>query len=118
MKRLKSTPTLRAKKRYIVFKVHSEGEMQDFLNIRGAIWNSLESWLGEAGLAKAGVRIINNLWDGRKQVGFLQCSPRYVDQVKVALALVHQIGDQRVIIQVLRVSGTIKSGKEKAQLSQ
>ncbi len=115
MKRLKSTPALRAKKRYVIFKVHSENPefRPDFLNIRGAIWNSLESWLGEAGLAKASVRIINNLWNPKSQAGFLSCSPKYVDHVKVALALVHQIGDERVIIQVLRVSGTIKSGKEK-----
>jgi len=36
-----------------------------------------------------------------------------VDLVKVGLALIHQIGDQRVIFQTLRVSGTIKSGKKK-----
>jgi len=136
MKRLKSPSTLRAKKRYIIFRVHSEspeetssretaparsrrmhaeaGEgMFDFLNIRGAIWNSLESWLGEAGLAKANVSFIMNLWDSRKHTGFISCSPKYVDQVKVALALVHQIGDERVVIQVLRVSGTIKAGKGK-----
>ncbi len=116
MKRLKSTPSMRPKKRYIIFRILSEDPSfkPDFLNIRGAIWNSLESWLGEAGLASANVRIINNLWNPAKQTGFLNCGPKHMDNVKVALALVHQIGDERVIIQVLRVSGTIKSGKEKA----
>ncbi len=118
MKHLKSTPTMRSGKRYVIFRVHSEDTSfrPDFLNIRGAIWNSLESWLGESGLAKADVHIINNLWNPAKQTGFLSCSPKYVDHVKVALALVHQIGDERVIIQVLRVSGTIKSGKKKSRL--
>lgn len=127
MKRLKSTPTMRSGKRYVIFRVHSQQtlrpsgrssleEKPDFLNIRGAIWNSLESWLGESGLAKADVHIINNLWNPAKQTGFLSCSPKYVDHVKMALALVHQIGDERVIIQVLRVSGTIKSGKKKSRL--
>ncbi|MBM3304157.1 MAG: ribonuclease P protein component 2 [Candidatus Aenigmarchaeota archaeon] len=117
MKRLKSPPALRAKKRYIIFRVHSDDPefRPDFLNIRGAIWNSLEGWLGEAGLAKADVKFIMNLWDSRKQTGFLSCSPKFVDQVKVALALVHQVGDERVILQVLRVSGTIKGGKEKVR---
>ena len=137
MKRLKSPPTMRAKKRYVIFRVHAESPEEtssretaparswrmpaeagegrfDFLNIRGAIWNSLESWLGEAGLAKANVNFIMNLWNPKTQTGFLSCSPKYVDQVKVALALVHQIGDERVIIQVLRVSGTIKGGKSKS----
>ena len=114
MKRLKSPPTLRQKKHYVIFRVHTEGEFRpDFLNVRGAIWNSLESWLGEAGLARANVKFIMNLWDPKAQTGFLQCSPKYVDQAKVALSLVHQIGDERAIIQVLRVSGTIESGKAK-----
>jgi RNase P/RNase MRP subunit POP5 len=33
-----------------------------------------------------------------------------VDKIKVSLALIHQIGDSRVVFQTLRVSGTIKSG--------
>ncbi len=108
---------MRSGKRYVIFRVHSESPefKPDFLNIRGAIWNSLGSWLGEAGLASANVRIINNLWNPARQTGFLSCSPKYVDQVKVALALVHQIGDERVIIQVLRVSGTIRSGTAKTK---
>jgi hypothetical protein len=31
------------------------------------------------------------------------------------MSLIHQIGDQRVIFQSVRVSGTIKSGKEKTR---
>jgi ribonuclease P/MRP protein subunit POP5 len=117
MKRLKSTPTLRPKKHYVIFRVHTDNPefRPDFLNIRGAIWNSLESWLGESGLAKANVKFVMNLWNPQKQSGLLSCNPKYVDHVKVALALVHQIGDERVIIQVLRVSGTIKSGMEKSK---
>ena len=115
-KRLKSTPTLRQKKRYIFFRVVVEGEYKpDFLNIRGAIWNSLESWLGESGVAKAGVRFMTNLWDSRKQAGVMVCAPKYVDQVKVCIGLVHQIGDQRAVVQAVRVSGTIKAGKGKTK---
>jgi ribonuclease P/MRP protein subunit POP5 len=112
--RLKSTPTLRQKKRYVFFRVHTDGDWQpDFLNIRGAIWNSLESWLGESGVAKAGIKIIVNLWNQKSLTGVLVCTPKSVDQIRLALGLVHQIGDQRAVVQVLRVSGTIKAGKDK-----
>ena len=116
--KLKSRPTMRSKKHYVIFRLHyGDPEFRpDFMNVRGAIWNSLESWLGEAEAAKANIRFIMNLWDPKTQTGFLSCSPKYVDKINVAMALVHQIGDQRVIVQVLRVSGTIKSGKEKAKL--
>ena len=102
---------MRPRKRYIVFKVHSEQKLA-YENVRDAVWNSLENWLGERDLASAQVRIIRNLWDAKAQKGFVQCSHKYVDPVKVGLALIHQIGDSRVIFQVLRVSGTIKAGKK------
>lgn len=111
--KLKKKPSMRPRKRYITFRVHSE-EKLDYMNIRGAVWNSLDSWLGEQDLALANIRIIKNLWDPRTQTGFIQCDHRYVDLVKTGLALIHQIGDERVVFQTLRVSGTIKSAKKKA----
>ncbi len=105
---------MREKKRYIVFRVHSE-EQLDFSNTKNAIWNSLEKWLGEKELAKANIHVVKNLWNSKEQKGFLRCCHKYVDGVKVGLGLIHQIGDSRVIFQTLRVTGTIKSGKEKSK---
>lgn len=112
---LKRMPSTRGKKRYIVFRVISE-EPVDYNAARDALWNSMTHWMGEADLGKAGVRIIKNLWSGKEQAGFIQVAPKYVDSVKVAMGLIHQVGDQRVIFQSVRVSGTIKSGKEKSGL--
>lgn len=106
---------MRSRKRYVIFRVHSGGPLE-YSNVKDVIWNSLGDWLGQNELAQAAPRLIKNLWDGRQKRGFLQCSPKYVDQVKISLALIHQIGEQRVVFQVLRVSGTIKSGKDKTNL--
>ena len=112
---LKRMPSMREKKRYVVFRVISDKPVgYDFM--RDALWNSMTHWIGEAGLARAGVRLLRNLWNQEQQSGFIQVSPKYVDSVKVAMGLIHQIGDQRVIFQSVRVSGTIKSGKEKSGL--
>ena len=102
--------------RYVVFRVHSQ-EKLDYSTMQNAAWNSMLNWMGEKELSKANVHFIKNLWDAGKQTGFVQCSPKYVDSVKIGLGLVHQIGDQRVIFQTIRVSGTIKSGKNKAGLN-
>jgi len=110
--KLKNPPTVRGKKRYVVFRLHSK-EGIDYFSMKNAVWNSLHNWMGEAGLGKANVRIIKNLYEPGSGKGFIQCDPRYVDQVKMGLSLVHQIGDQRVVFQTIRVSGTIKSGKGK-----
>jgi len=107
--KLKSLPSFREKKRYLVFRVHSESPLQYF-SLKSAIFDSLLDFLGEKGLAEANVRLIKNLWS-RKGTGFLQTNPPSVDRVKFSLALIHQIGDQKVLFQTLGVSGTIKGGK-------
>ena len=110
--KLRIRPSLRPRKRYLVFRVVSEGPV-DYTNMRNMIWSTLSEWMGEDDMARANIRLIKNLWNPKQKKGFLQCGHKYVDKVKVGLALIHQIGDQRVIFQTLRVSGTIKSGKEK-----
>ena len=107
------TPSLRQKKRYVFFRVHSDGPVR-YSDIRNAAWNALLDWLGEKELARARVSFLKNLWNSGNQTGVLRCSHTAVDQVKVGLALVHQIGDRKVVFQTLRVSGTIKSGKRKS----
>ncbi len=111
---IRRLPSSRGSRRYIVFRVASERPV-GYEAVRDALWNSMEHWIGEAGLARAGVRILRNLWNSREQKGFIQVSPKYVDAVKVSMGLIHQLGDQKVIFQSLRVSGTIKSGKEKTR---
>ena len=110
--KLKPLPSLKEGRRYIVFRVLSDQEYPlEFQVVRDAILNSILNWLGEETAARAGVWVIKNLWDQKKQKGFIRCSRKETDLVKTALAMVHQIGDQKVIIQSLKVTGTIKRGK-------
>ena len=111
--KLKPLPSLKEKKRYIVFRVLGDRSKYplEFQAVRDAILNSVLNWLGEETSARAGVWVIRNLWDQKRQSGFIRCSRKEVDLVKTALAMVHQIGDQRVIIRTLKVIGTIRRGK-------
>ena len=113
--KLKIQPSMKLRKRYVIFRIISEGRL-NYSNVRDSIWSTLSEWLGEDDMARANIRLIKNLWNPKEKTGFLQCDHRYVDKVKVGLALIHQIGDQKVIFHTLRISGTIKSGKEKAGL--
>ncbi|MBL7160652.1 MAG: hypothetical protein ISS93_02235 [Candidatus Aenigmarchaeota archaeon] len=99
---------MREKKRYIVFRIHSEQPVP-YHSLKSAIIDSLLEFLGENDFAKAKPRLIKNLCNGKE--GFLQTSPKWVDPCKFALALVHQVADQKIIIQTIKVAGTIKSGK-------
>jgi len=111
--KLKGMPALRERKRYVFFKVHAS-ESLDYRMVKDGIMNSLLNWLGDKDLALAKPWVIRNLWDQKGQNGVIRCSHTYVDDVKVSLGLIHQIGDSRVIIQTTRVSGTIKAGKRKS----
>jgi RNase P/RNase MRP subunit POP5 len=111
---LKKPPSMRAKKRYLIFRLHSS-EPVGFQDMKAAVWSSVLNWLGDNEAPQADIHIIKNLWNGKEQTGFIRCEPGYVDAVKMALALIHQIGDEKVIFQTVRVSVTIKSGKEKTK---
>lgn len=102
-------PALREKKRYIVFRIHSD-EKIPYFNIKSAIFDSILEFLGEKGFSQASPRLIKNLYTGK--TGFLQTNPKFVDPVKMSLSLIHQIGDSPAIFQTLKVSGTIQSGKK------
>jgi len=110
--KLKRMPSLRDKKRYITFRLHSEKPVS-YSEMKDAVLGSIAGWLGENGLSAASPRIIRNLWNEKRQEGWLSVSHRAVDGVMMSLALVRQIGEMRATFQVLRVSGTIKSGKSK-----
>lgn len=108
--KLRRMPSSTERKRYVFFKVHSSMKL-DFSETRNALMNSLLGWMGEATFAKARPWVIRNLWKANE--GVIQCTHRYVDDVKMGLALIRQIGDAKVIFQTVRVSGTLKSGTEK-----
>ncbi|MFH1237454.1 MAG: Rpp14/Pop5 family protein [Candidatus Aenigmatarchaeota archaeon] len=108
--RLRHMPSQVERKRYVFFRIQSSMRL-DFSEARNAIMGSMIGWMGESGMAKAKPWVIRNLWSDRE--GVIQCSHKYVDDVKFALALVRQIGDSKAIFQTVRVSGTLKSGKEK-----
>jgi len=101
-------PSLRQRKRYMKFEITSERKLE-YYEIRDAVTNSIVSWIGTKGTARSGFRLIKNLWEPQKSEGVLQCDPKFVDDIKVALALIRQIGDSKVIFIVTKVSGTIKS---------
>ena len=110
--KLRRPPSAKEKKRYLVFRVISENPVA-FSDVKNALMNSIINWMGEKGLSVSNLRVIRNLWDSGRQEGWVTCTPKSVNDVKMALALIHQIGDSKVIFNVVRVSGTIKSAREK-----
>ncbi len=107
-------PTLRERKRYIAFQVISEeGEEFTYSDLESAVWDALLDFLGEYGLSKTSFWLLKECWNQKKQIGILMCNHKSVQEVIASLGLIERLGDNRITFKILKVSGTIKSIKEK-----
>ena len=103
-------PTLREKKRYIKFEVISEAKIK-YSDLEAAVWNVMLDFHGELGFSQISLWLMKDLWDEKRNIGVVSCTHKSVSQVIACLGLIRRLGDVRVIIRPLKVSGTIKSLK-------
>ena len=100
-------PTLREKERYVAFQVISE-EPITYADLEAAVWNTMLGFFGEYGASWTSMWLIKNLYDEQKQFGVIRCNNKSVAAMLTALGLISRLGDIRVIVKILKVSGTIK----------
>jgi RNase P/RNase MRP subunit POP5 len=79
--------------------------------VEAAIWNTMLDFFGEYGTSWTSMWLIKNLYDEQKQFGVIRCNNKSVAAVLSALGLISRLGDIRVIVKILKVSGTIKGLK-------
>lgn len=103
-------PTLREKDRYISFQIISE-EPIIYSDLESAILNTFLEFYGEDGFSKLSLWIVKNLYNSENQVGVIRCNNKSVQQVIAGLGLISRLGDIRVTMKILKVSGTIKGLK-------
>jgi len=100
-------PTLREKDRYISFQVISEDPIE-YSDLESAVLNTFLDFYGEHGFSELSLWIIKNLYDPERQIGVIRCNNKSVQQVIAGLGLVSRLGETRITIKILKVSGTIK----------
>jgi ribonuclease P/MRP protein subunit POP5 len=103
-------PSLREKERYVKFKVVSEEPIQ-YADLEAAIWNIFLDFFGELGVSELSLWLIKNLWNGENQTAVIKCNNMSVQKVIAGLGLISRLGDSRIMIKILKVSGTIKGLK-------
>lgn len=101
------SPSLRQKKRYLVFEVISEGK-QDFNLVNNLILNQASRLLGQIGMAQAGLIALSDKFDGTK--GIIKVNHKYVHHLKSALAL---INNQDMLFRSIGVSGILAKAEKK-----
>ena len=95
-------PTLREKKRYLVFEVIGNASCSDAVS---AVKNSFSSLFGSLEAANADVSSVKS--SGNKCM--IRTGRKYVDKVKAALAIVKKVDDSKVILRSIGVSGSVKN---------
>ena len=105
-------PSLRERERYISFQVISE-EPITYSDLEAAILNTFLDFYGEYGFSKLSLWIIKNLYNPKKAIGVIRCNHKSVQQTIAGLGLVSRLGEARITIKVLKVSGTIRGLKLK-----
>ncbi len=94
-------PTLKEKKRYIVFEVISEEEQ----DIRTTAEKTMQAFLGKLLINKSGARVIKT----EKNKGIIRVNHNFVNEVKASF-VVSNIPE--TIIRSIKTSGTLKKAKK------
>jgi len=102
-------PSLREKKRYVVFKII--GNKINKKALKKEIYNNLLNFLGELGVSRANIKIIDNCLEENK--GIIKVNVKYLNDLKMALGLIKKLDNKKVIVDVIGVSGIIKKAKQK-----
>ena len=106
-------PSLREKKRYLVFEVISKEKINDINSVSNTIWNYSLQFLGQLGTAKAGLMVLDNKWNSELQRGIIKVSHKHVDALKSALMFADKIDGKNVIFRSLGVSGILNKAERK-----
>ena len=104
-------PSLREKKRYLVFEVMSKEKINDFDAVSSTIWECSMQFLGKLGAAKAGIIVLNNKWNPELQRGIIKVGHKHVDELKAALIFGSKISNKDVIFRSIGVSGILKKAE-------
>ena len=110
-------PSLKEKKRYLVFEVISKGSISDFNSVTKAIWHKSLSMLGQIQAAEAGIWMFPDCWDNSTNKGMIRVGHKYVDQIKASLAMINHVEDNEAIVRTIGVSGTMAKAKSKFMVS-
>jgi RNase P/RNase MRP subunit POP5 len=107
---MKLLPSLRTKKRYLVFEVQSS-KIFSFPEIKEEAEKSLHRFLGELWMGKAAPMILDETFNQKTQRFIVKVSNQYVEELKAAFTLSKTIKSTPIILKSIITSGTLKKAK-------
>jgi ribonuclease P/MRP protein subunit POP5 len=101
-------PTLKEKKRYVLFEVVSDRKFGKE-DVKKAVSSVLHENLGNMGLADAEFAFID--FDEVTQKGILRCKNKRLGEIRAALAILSEINLYKAFLYIRAVTGSIKKTK-------
>ena len=112
IKNTRLLPSLREKKRYVIFEIISDKSLE-IQAIVQAIQKMLIKLVGEIGAAVSGIYVPQNLYNTRIQRGIIRVNNTMTDSLRASLSMIRFINNEQVIVRSLSVSGTLEKAKLK-----
>lgn len=97
-------PTARERKRYLLVKVEADSPVEQ-KELENTITNACLQFLGELGVAKAGILVMSDTWNGKAII--VKTSHKFVDETKSAISLIKSINNKKARLSIIKVSGAI-----------
>ena len=97
-------PVLKEKKRYILYQIDGLNKSVNSVHIE----NGIRSFIGDLGLAKAGLMFIKN----KNNRYIVKVNNKSVSEIRTGLSLIKKIDNNPVRIRTLKVSGVVNKLKE------
>jgi RNase P/RNase MRP subunit POP5 len=103
---MKLNPSMREKRRYLVFEAIAKKPVP-YEKAIDAFSSEAMSFIGSASFAKSGFKQMPKMWNAEKQRGMVRIQRKYVDPIRASLCLVKKIGRQNAIMRSVGISGMI-----------
>lgn len=104
-------PSLRERKRYLAYEIISKESLNLFVNVdeisEALTWGA-QDYLGDIGMADAGLIILKDKYDPKSQKGLIRAAHKSIDNLRAALTFISAIGNEDVIVRSVGVSGIMK----------
>lgn len=106
-------PTLRERKRYLAYEVISKIRFNNGFDVSKAILGAANGFLGDLGMAKAGVMPLNDKWNENAQRGIMRVNNKHVDELKASLIFVKSIEGKDAVVKSIGASGILRKAQQK-----
>ncbi|MEM2102768.1 MAG: Rpp14/Pop5 family protein [Candidatus Bathyarchaeia archaeon] len=94
------------RQRYLAIKIESMQPIGE-KEFKQTLWNTISRLFGEYGASKTGLVVVE--YDADKNSATLRCANAATEIVRASLAFMTEIDAKPVAVNVIRVSGTLKS---------